>query len=164
MSNLYTFRKATDEELAERNNQGFSRLCSVYDLKCTDEKFALFYGKLRTVFGEPDYTSDDYEAMYSYNVMAVGENGESFYLEVYHGPSGAAIGGKPLNISREQEKVYMKAAGELIELIESAEPSDYVWEGVYEDIPANVRYTVRDGKAYTESEILEDYEDFEDYE
>ena len=90
--------------------------------------------------------------MYSYNVMAVGENGESFYLEVYHGPSGAAVGGKPFDISKEQEEIYMSAANELIAFIESAEPSDYVWEGIYEDIPVNVKYAVKDGKAYTESE------------
>lgn len=149
---MYKFRRATEDELSALENIGFSKLCSVYDLKGTDEKYALFYGKLRTVFGEPDYTSDDYESMYSYNVMAVGENGESFYLEVCHGPSGAAVGGKPFDISKEQEEIYMSAANELIAFIESAEPSDYVWEGIYEDIPVNVKYAVKDGKAYTESE------------
>lgn len=149
---MYKFRRATEDELSALENIGFSKLCSVYDLKGTDEKYALFYGKLRTVFGEPDYTSDDYESMYSYNVMAIGENGESFYLEVYHGPSGAAVGGKPFDISKEQEEIYMSAANELIAFIESAEPSDYVWEGIYEDIPVNVKYAVKDGKAYTESE------------
>ncbi|MDE5620094.1 MAG: hypothetical protein K2O29_10665 [Ruminococcus sp.] len=149
---MYTFRKPTKEELSALENMGFSKLCSVYDLKGTDEKYSLFYGKLRTVFGEPDYTSDDYENMYSYDIMAVGENGESFYLEVYHGASGASIGGKSFDISKEQEKVYMNAADELIALIESANPSDYVWEGIYEDTSENVRYTVKDGKAYTESE------------
>lgn len=152
---MYKFRKSTEEELSALENMGFSKLCSVYDLKGTDEKYALFYGKLRTVFGEPDYTSDDYESMYNYNVMAVGENGESFYLEVYHGPSGASVGGKPFDISKEQEKVYMNAAGELIALIESAEPSDYIWEGIYADIPVNIKYAVKDGKAYTESEFAD---------
>lgn len=149
---MYKFRRATEDELSALENIGFSKLCSVYDLKGTDEKYALFYGKLRTVFGEPDYTSDDYESMYSYNVMAIGENGKSFYLEVYHGPSGAAVGGKPFDISKEQEEIYMSAANELIAFIESAEPSDYVWEGIYEDIPVNVKYAVKDGKAYTKSE------------
>lgn len=152
---MYKFRKSTEEELSSLENMGFSKLCSVYDLKGTDEKYALFYGKLRTVFGEPDYTSDDYESMYSYNVMAVGENGESFYLEVYHGSSGASVGGKPFDISKEQEKVYMNAAGELIAFIESANPSDYVWEGIYADIPVNIKYAVKDGKAYTESEFAD---------
>lgn len=152
---MYKFRRATEDELSALENIGFSKLCSVYDLKGTDEKYTLFYGKLRTVFDEPDYTSDDYESMYSYNVMAVGENGESFYLEVYHGPSGASVGGKPFDISKEQEKVYMNAAYELIAFIESANPSDYIWEGIYEDTSENVRYTVKDGKAYTESEFAD---------
>ncbi len=152
---MYKFRKATEEEMSALENKAVSKLCSVYDLNCTDEKFALFFGRLRTVFGEPDYTSDDYENMYSYDIMAVGENGESFYLEVYHGQSGASVGGKPLYISKEKEEVYMKAASELITLIESAEPSDYVWQGVYEDIPMNVKYTVKDGTAYVESEFAD---------
>lgn len=153
---MYTFRKATKEELSVLENMGFSKLCSVYDLNGTDEKYALFYAKLRTVFGEPDYTSDDYENMYSYDIMAVGENGDSFYLEVYHGASGASIGGKPFDISKEQEKVYINAADELIALIEIAEPSDYTWEGIYEDIPEKVKYAVKDGIFYEESEFLED--------
>ena len=48
----------------------------------------------------------------------------------------------------------------LIEYIESAEPVDYVWESVYYDIPANVTYTVKDGKASVKSEFPEDMEDF----
>lgn len=152
---MYTFRKPTENELSALEKIGFSKLCSVYDLKGTEEKYALFYGKLRTVFGEPDYTSDDYESMYSYDVMTVGENGESFYLEVYHGLCGASVGGKPFGISKEQEKVYMNAASELIAFIESAELSDYVWEGIYEGIPANIKYAVKDGKAYTESEFAD---------
>lgn len=148
---MYKFRRATEDELSAFENIGFSKLCSVYDLKGTDEKYALFYGKLRTVFGEPHYTSDDYECMYSYWITA--EDGQNkIYLEVYHGPSGAAVGGKPFDISKEQEEIYMSAANELIAFIESAEPSDYVWEGIYEDIPVNVKYAVKDGKAYTESE------------
>lgn len=162
---MYTFRKPTQKELSSLENKGFSKLCSVYDImkmdeKLVNEKFALFYGKLRTVFGEPDYTSDDYENMYSYDIMAVGENGESFYLEVYHGVSGASVGGKPFDISKEQEKVYMNAAEQLIALIESANPSNYVWEGIYEDTSENVRYTVKDGRAYIESEFSEDDMDF----
>lgn len=162
---MYTFRKPTQKELSALENKGFSKLCSVYDImkmdeKLVNEKFALFYEKLRTVFGEPDYTTDDYESMYSYNVMAVGENGESFYLEVYYGPSGASVGGKPFDISKEQEKVYMNATGELIAFIESANPSDYVWEGIYADIPVNIKYAVKDGKACIESEFSEDDMDF----
>lgn len=79
-------RKSTEEELSALENDGFSKICSVYDImkmdeKLIDEKFALFYGKLWTVFGEPDYTTDDYEDMYSYWITA--EDGQNkLYLEV----------------------------------------------------------------------------------
>lgn len=161
---MYKFRRASEDEISVLENKGFCKICSVYDIlkmdeTLVDEKFALFYGKLRTVFGEPDYTSDDYENMYSYWITA--EDGQNkLYLEVYHGPSGASVGGKPFDISKEQEKVYMNAAEQLIALIESANPSNYVWEGIYEDTSENVRYTVKGGKAYIESEFSEDDMDF----
>lgn len=158
---MYTFRKATEEEMSCLEKNGCSKLCSVYGLDCTDEKFALFFGKLITLFGEPYSTTDDYEDMYSYWVAA--EDGQNkFYLEVYHGASGAAVGGKPFGISREQEKIYTQAAGELIAFIESAEPSDYEWEGIYEDIPVNVKYAIKNGKAFIEYEYPAESE--EDYE
>lgn len=135
--------------------QGFSKICSVYDLKATDEKFTLFFGKLITLFGEPCYTTADYEDMYSYWITA--ENGQDkIYFEVYHGASGASVGGMPINSDREQGKLYQKIAGELIEFIESAEPSDYEWEGIYEDIPVKVKYAVKNGVAFTEECEVDD--------
>lgn len=157
---MYTFRKSTEEELSALENKGFCKICSVYNLKATDEKFALFFGKLITLFGEPYSTTDDYEDMYSYWITA--ENGQNkIYLEVYHGASGASVGGQPIDTDREQEKIYMKVAGELIAFIESVEPSDYEWEGIYEDIPVNVKYAVKDGVAYTSESPAESEEDYE---
>ncbi len=129
--------------------------------KCpSDEDYALFFGKARTLFGEPDSVTDDYECMFSYDITATDEtSGKSFYLEIYHGPSGSAIGGMPVsNLSDEDKKMYNMAADELIELINSAEPADYVWEGVYEDIPVNIKYIVKDGKATVESELPEGFD------
>ncbi|MDE5861326.1 MAG: hypothetical protein K2H28_03950, partial [Ruminococcus sp.] len=83
------------------------------------------------------------------------------YLEVYHGPSGASVGGKPMGTDREQEKIYMKVAEELIVFIESAEPSDYEWQGFYEDYDINVKYTVKNGIAYTSEYPVESEEDYE---
>ena len=50
---------------------------------------------------------------------------------------------------------YKQATKELVEYIEKAEPADYVWESVYYDIPANVKYMVKDGRAYVETAISE---------
>ena len=40
---------------------------------------------------------------------------------------------------------------------ESAQPADYVHESVYEDIPVNITYTVKDGKAMVDSSFPEDF-------
>ena len=53
------------------------------------------------------------------------------------------------------QKRYEEMNDFLLELIENTEPADYEWESVYEDIPANVKYIVKDGKATIESEISE---------
>ncbi|MDE6538927.1 MAG: hypothetical protein K2K66_01945, partial [Ruminococcus sp.] len=98
--------------------------------------------------------------IYSYWVVAE-DRQNKIYLEVYHGASGASVGGKPFGISKEQEKIYTQVAGELIAFIESAEPSDYVWEGIYEDIPVNVKYAVKDGVVYTSESPAESEEDYE---
>lgn len=157
---MYKFRKATEEEISALEGNGFSKICSVYGLDCTDEKFAFFFGKLITVFGEPYSTTDDYEDMYSYWITA--EDGQNkIYLEVYHGASGASVGGQPVGADRKQEKLYEEVANELIAFIESAEPSDYEWEGIYEDIPVNVKYAVKNGVVYTSESPAECEEDYE---
>lgn len=153
----YKFRKATNEEISELERSGFCKFCSVYGSEATDEKFTLFFGKLITLFGEPYYTTDDYEEMYSYWIIA--ENGQDkIYFEVYHGASGAAVGSKYIDKDSEQGKLYAKVANELIEFIESAKPSDYEWEGIYEDIPVKVKYAVKNGVAFNDYDWEVDYE------
>ncbi len=148
---MYKFRRATEAERREwrggtHNIRGYG---------ASEEDFALFLGKAMTVFGQPDEISNDWESMYSYLIIAEDEQGNEILLEVYHGPSGSAIGGK-------DGDDYKQASEELIQLILLAEPTDYEHESVYYDIPANVRYTVKGGKAYTESSFPEDMdpEDF----
>lgn len=121
-----------------------------------DEEFALFLGRAITIFGQPDWMEDDYEAMYGYCIEAEDENGEKLVLDLYHGPSGAAIGGF-------DTQAHKQAAEELAQMILSAEPTDYECESIYEDVPVRLKYIVRDGKAYVESEML-DFEDLLDEE
>lgn len=149
---MYKFRRATEEE--RREFHGGTHHIWGYE-PASENDYALFFGKVITVFGKPDDMSDDWESMYSYLIAAEDEQGNKILLEVYHGPSGSAIGGN-------DGENYTQAAEELGQLILSAEPSDYEWEGVYYDIPVNIRYTVKDGKAYTESSFPDDMdpEDF----
>ncbi len=139
---MYTFEK-TDKD---RYKSG-SRIMNV---DCKEE---LYPSKVITLFGQPDYFTDDYEQLFSCVVAAKDENGGEFVLEIYHGPSGPAIGGG----NSAEEKA---AAAELAELIKAAELTDYEWEGDYEDIPVHIRMGVKNGVPYNESDMPED-EDFD---
>lgn len=151
---MYTFRNSTDEE---RKNSNVRYGDGIYGLVATDEKFALFFGKVRRLFGENDSFSDDWECMYTYLITAEDENGNKLYFEIYHGSGGSSIS---TPYSGELPPDYKQAKSELLELIENTIPADYVWEGCYYDIPVNIKYTVKDGKAYVEREFPENMEDF----
>ncbi|MDE5570145.1 MAG: hypothetical protein K2I82_05770 [Ruminococcus sp.] len=156
---MYKFRISTDEELKD-NCARYGEL--VYGLRATEEKFALFFGKVRRLFGENDSFSDDWEYMYHYHITAEDEQGNKLYFWVYHGSGGSSVG---TPFSDELPPDYQQAKKELIEYIESAEPIDYVWEGCYYDIPDNIKYTVKDGKVYVEHDFPEDmdFENIEDF-
>lgn len=149
---MYTFRVSVPED---NNNAGFGEW--VYGVGATEEKYALFFGKVRARFGDNDSFSDDWESMYSYKITVEDEQGNKFFFEIYHGAGGSSIG---TPFSDELPPDYQQAEKALLEYIESATPVDYVWESVYYDIPVNVRYTVKDGVAKVESEFPENMEDF----
>ncbi|MCR5123558.1 MAG: hypothetical protein K6B74_14195 [Ruminococcus sp.] len=139
---MYTFEK-TDKD---RYMGG----CLIMNVDCKEE---LYPAKVITLFGQPDYFTEDYEQLFSCVVAAKDENGRELVLEIYHGPSGPAIGGGD---SPEEEA----AAAELAELIKAAELSDYEWEGDYEDVPVHIRMGVKNGVPYNESDFPEG-EDFD---
>jgi len=112
---------------------------------------SLFIGQTLTLFGEPDYWTEDYENIFSC-VVSAEHNGNIIFLDVYHGAGGPAIGG-PTGGEAEQ------AADELAEIIVSAEPTDYEWEGVYEDVGVTIKMGVKDGEPYYESEMPEESEE-----
>ena len=153
----YTFRNSTNEEIKE-NFAGYGM--AIYDVVLSEEIYALFFGKVRSRFGVNDSISTDWEMMYSYPVTVEDENGNKFFFHVYHGAGGSSIGTPCEELTPE----YESAKKALIEYIESAEPVDYVWEGVYEDIPVNITYTVKDGKTRVDSEFPEGMYDDEDIE
>ncbi len=145
---MYKFRKPTEEEISAMENMWYDKCCRVYEQDSYIEKSALFYGKLRTVFGEPVITS--HETMYSYDIVAIDENGNKFYFEIYDDLCYASIG-TPYDLSSDCKQ----AISELIEFIESAEPSDYIWE-CYNDTPITI-ISVKDGKAHIESDDMQGF-------
>lgn len=122
-----------------------------------EETYALFYGKMRTLFGAPNEESEDWENMYTYFLKAT-DGTHTLYPFVYHGSGGSSIA---TPIEGDDLDAYAQAKADLLDLIRQAEPADYVWQGVYEDIPVNTTYTVKDGKATVTSDFGEDF-DMED--
>ena len=103
------------------------------------EQAALWYGKLLTAFGDPAYTTNDFEDIYTYIVEAVCEDGERRVFSVYEGPTGPAIGGT----EREQ-----KAAKAMIDYVSGLKPTDYEQEGYYFDGPTKIRRGVAGGEPF----------------
>ena len=127
-----------------------SKICNIIDgfPKDYSEQTALVYGRLRKLFGEPLYESEDLEEQYSYCISAV-RDGKTVYLEAYSGSSGPAIGG-------EQDKDSRDAASELVRFIQQAEAANYDYRGDYYDGPSEVRMGVKNGVPYFEENEIEE--------
>ena len=153
---MYKFRNASDEEaekMWERQYAG-EWIYDVGEVSGEDE-FALFLGKVIACFGMNDSLSSDWENMYSYPIIAENEQGEELLIEIYHGPGGPSYS-IPIDLKDDEEKEkYEQAAKALVDHIQSSEPADYELETVYEDIPVNVKYSVKNGVAKAESEFPE---------
>ena len=73
---MYTFRKISSEEFYENTKQYTISGEWVYEVgEASDETYALFWGKARTLFGEPNQQSADWENMYTYAIEA--SNGQN---------------------------------------------------------------------------------------
>ncbi len=138
---MYTF------ERTDRNNyDGGCNILSVSD--GSQEAEVRYPGQAITLFGQPDYFTEDYENIFSMVVSAKSEDGDILYLEIYQGPSGPAIGG--IN-----DDAHTAAAKELAALLKAAKPADYDWEGDYEDVPVHIRMGIKKGSVYYDSDMPE---------
>lgn len=158
---MYKFRKAeTKEEKESLFNHSYGGEW-IYGTNIRgEETYALFLGKMIALFGDSGNMSDDWEQMYTYEIIAEDEQGNKLGVEIYHGAGGPSFA---IPIQEFESGIdlapYKQAAKELIEYIEAAKPADYEWNSVYYDIPVNVRYIVKDGKARVESEFPDEFED-----
>lgn len=149
MSAEFTFT-VLDQEAVDRVAPSGSRIRHIGE-KPEDQILSL--GRLKTLFGEPLYLSEDLEDQYTYFLSTVTAAGRTLCLSAYSGPTGPAIGG-------EQDEASCAAADALAALINSASPADYDYEGYYLDGPCRVRMGVRNGVPYMEEDELSD-EEFE---
>ena len=120
-----------------------------------DLESVIAYGRLRALFGEPNYETQNSEDAYSYILFVEPESSEKIYLEVYEGSSGPAIGG--LNNAES-----LQAAETLKKLIEeSEEVADYQYEGYYQDLDLKITMGIKDGVPYYNEEFCEEIPDFQ---
>lgn len=139
----YTF----SAESTTDNLPSGGQICSIIENFDKDymNNCALIYGKLKTLFGEPLYETEDNENLYSYCIRAESETGSVVYLEVYSGSSGPAIGGDSVN--------GQDAAKVLVDYIWQAEASDYECKSYYMDTLSEITMGVRDGIPYYEETV-----------
>lgn len=142
---MYKFKKCDPKKLP----QDRSLICNIYDEEA-GQKHSLFIGQVMKLFGRLDYMTDDYENAFSCAVSAKKDNGDILYLEIYHGPSGPAIGGM-------KNEDTIKAAQALSQIIMESEAVDYEKEFLYEDIPVKIRMGVKNGVPYYDSEFPEEF-------
>lgn len=120
-----------------------------------DLESVIAYGRLRALFGEPNYETQNSEDAYSYILFVEPESSEKIYLEVYEGSSGPAIGG--LNNAES-----LQAAETLKQLIEeSEEVADYQYEGYYQDLDLKISMGIKNGVSYYNEEPCEEIPDFQ---
>lgn len=134
----YTFQSVKDmEKLA-----GSSKLYNfIEDFADYENQFSLMCGKIKALFGQPIYETENMENLFSYCILAKSEEGKEVYLDIYCAGSGLAVGGMSDETSR-------KAAMALIDYVRQAEPVDYTHKAYYLDGPVSLEFGIRDGVPY----------------
>lgn len=112
------------------------------------ENDVLAYGKLRSLFGEPAFESDDLEYQYEYNILAKNEAGMEVFLYAYSGPSGPSIGGFG-------DEASLEAASQLVEIIKNAVPVDYEYKGYYMDFFLEIHAGIKNGVPFYEEKSID---------
>ncbi len=130
----FTFVKS-DMELESAPGWNVAELL---DLEDTQMYQAAFLGRCMTLFGKPYDTTDNHEALYTYYIRAVSENGNEIPLEIYFGPSGPAIGVP-------DGKKEKQAAVELAKTIMKTKPMDCSIQSGYDDTSVRIIMGVKDG-------------------
>ena len=134
----YTFQSVNNME----NITGSSKLCSfIENFADYGEQFSLICGKIKALFGQPIYETENLENLFSYCVLATSEELEEVYLNIYCAGSGLAVGGMSDEKSR-------KAAKALVDYVRQAEPINYTYKAYYLDGPTALEFGIKDGTPY----------------
>ena len=140
----YTFQSVKDMERLTDS----SKLCNFIEgFADYENQFSLICGKIKALFGQPVYETENLENLFLYYILATSEEGKEIYLDIYCAGSGPAVGGM-------QDEKSRKAAKALVEYVWQAEPVDYTHKAYYLDGPAVLEFGIKNGSPfYNETEL-----------
>lgn len=134
----YTFQPVKSREKLTKS----SNICNfIEDYADYEEQFPLICGKIKALFGQPLYETEDLENLFSYCICATSEEMEEVYLDVYCGGTGPAVGGM-------SDEKSGKAAKALVDYVRQAEPINYAYKAYYFDGPTALEFGIKDGVPY----------------
>lgn len=114
------------------------------------EASAIAEGKLLSAFGQPEYTSENFEDSFNYIIRATADSGESVILTVYN------VGVVHIGAIRRDE-FAKKAAKALIQYVNSFAPSDFSRTLYYLDAGLQAYIQVKDGKVTVEESPIPEH-------
>lgn len=106
-----------------------------------ENQFALICGKIKGQFGQPVYETENSENLFYYCILAISEEGEEVYLDIYCAGSGPAVGGM-------SDEISGKAAKALVDYVWQTEPIDYTQKAYYLDGQTVLEFGIKDGAPY----------------
>ena len=149
----YTFVKTTYEMYSSATADAAPKRSDIEE-GFGNEAAALLYGRLLTLFGEPNESSDEeWDELYTYYIEA-NDGGESMYFAVRHN-GGVPKLEMPGDLDESASVMYDAAKRALLEYFNSAEPADFTWQGKYKKYNT-LTCTVKDGVVTIEKDILMD--------
>ena len=140
----YTFQSVKDTEKLTDSSKLYNFIEGFADY---ENQFSLICGKIKALFGQPIYQTENLENLFLYCILATSEEGKEVCLHIYCAGSGPAVGGM-------QDEKSRKAAKALVDYVWQADPVNYTHEAYYLDGPSALEFGIRDGVPYySETEL-----------
>lgn len=134
----YTFRSVKDTEKSTDSSKLYN---FIEDFVNYEDQFSLICGKIKALFGQPIYETENLENLFLYCILATSDEGEEIYLDIYCAGSGPAVGGM-------QDERSRKAAKALVDHVWQAEPVNYTHKAYYFDGPTVLEFGIKNGSPY----------------
>ncbi|ANU77624.1 MULTISPECIES: hypothetical protein [Bacillota] len=134
----YTFQSVKDTEKLTDSSKLYNFIEGFADYK---NQFSLIYGKIKALFGQPIYETENLGNLFLYRILTTSDEGEEIHLEIYCAGSGPAVGGM-------QDEKSRKAAKALVNYVWQAEPVNYTHKAYYFDGPTVLEFGIKNGSPY----------------